>query len=233
MASPWSLEKELCGLAKTRSVHEALWRLGITSDPVSEAVIEEVQGWTRDGAETFTYRFRVLSPAPVKDVLLKAVVAFSTARSLAEISHEWVARRQLLERDGIRTPALYRAEGALLVEQFIPHKLSEFLLRGPAATKRLHDEVIQFAATLEKCGFCPLAAFHGLRTDGKNVFAADFGQDLGPPALTARRDGRLLKEAIRWLNNNRGNSKPIDEGRAKALYALYAAGTESEGPRWT
>ena len=44
MASPWSLEKELCGLAKTRSVHEALWRLGIISDPVSETVIEEVQG---------------------------------------------------------------------------------------------------------------------------------------------------------------------------------------------
>ena len=194
MASPWSLEKELCGLAKTRSVHEALWRLGIISDPVSEAVIEEVQGWTRDGAETFTYRFRVLSPAPVKDVLLKAIVAFSTARSLTEISQEWVARRQLLELGGIRTPTLYRAQGALLVEQFIPHKLSEFLRRGPLATKGLIDQVIQFAATLERCGFCPVAAFHGLRTDGENVFAVDFGQDVGPPALTARHDGRLLRE---------------------------------------
>ena len=54
MASPWTLEKELCGLAKTRSAHEALWRLGIIGEPVSEAVFEEVQAWTRDGAETFT-----------------------------------------------------------------------------------------------------------------------------------------------------------------------------------
>jgi hypothetical protein len=230
MASPWTLEKELCGLAKTRSPHEALWRLGIISDPVSEAVFEEMQGWTREGAETFTYRFRVLSPGPPKDVLLKAIVAFSTARSLTEISHEWVLRRQLLEQGGIRTPTLYRAQGAVLVEQFIPHKLSEFLRHGPLPQKGLVDQVIQFAATLESCGFCPVAPFHGLRTDGENVFAVDFGQDLGPPAVTAKHDGRLLKESIRWLNDNRGNSPRIDERRARAL---YAAGTKTEGTRWT
>lgn len=230
MASPWTLEKELCGLAKTRSAHEALWRLGIIGEPVPEPVFEEVQAWTRDGAETFTYRFRVLSPGPAKDVLLKAIVAFSTARSLTEISHEWVFRRQLLERSGIHTSQLYHAQGALLVEQFIPDKLSEFLRRGPQVPKSLIDQVIQFAATLESCGFCPVAPFHGLRTDGENVFAVDFGQDLGPPAMTAKRDGRLLREAIRWLNSNRGNSQPIDERRARAL---YAAGTKTEGTRWT
>ena len=164
---------------------------------------------------------------------MKAIVAFSTARSLTEISHEWVARRQLLELGGIRTPTLYRAQGALLVEQFIPHKLSEFLRRGPLATKGLIDQVIQFAATLERCGFCPVAAFHGLRTDGENVFAVDFGQDVGPPALTARHDGRLLRESIRWLKSNSANSQPIDERRARALYALYVAGTGSEVTRWT
>jgi hypothetical protein len=206
--------------------------LGIISEPVPEAVFEEVQGWTREGAETFTYRFRVLSPGPPKDVLLKAIVAFSTARSLTEISHEWVRRRQLLENGGIRTPALYRAQGALLVEQFIPHKLSEFLRRGSPPPKGLIDQVVQFAATLESCGFCPVAPFHGLRTDGENVFAVDFGQDIGPPAPTAKRDGRLLREAILWLNKNRGSSQPIDERRARALYALHAAGTEGEGTRW-
>jgi hypothetical protein len=230
MASPWTLEKEFCGLTKTKSAHEALWRLGIINEPVSEAVFEEVQAWTRDGAETFTYRFRVLSPGPVKDVLLKAIVAFSTARSLTELSHEWVRRRQLLEQGGIRTPTLYRAQGALLVEEFIPYKLSEYLRQEPIAPKGLIDQVIQFAATLESCGFCPVAPFQGLRTDGEDVFAVDFGQDLGPPAMTARRDGRLLREAIRWLNDNRGNHPRIDERRARAL---YAAGTKTEGTRWT
>ena len=104
---------------------------------------------------------------------------------------------------------------------------------GERAATDLVDQVIHFAATLENGGFCPLAAFHGLRTDGENVFAVDFGQDLGPPALTARHDGRLLREAIRWLNSNRGSSRPIDEGRARALYALHAGAPEGEGTRWT
>jgi hypothetical protein len=232
MASPWTLEKELCGLTKTRSVHEALWRLGIVNEPASETVFKEVQAWTRDGAETFTYRFRVISPGPVKDVLLKAIVAFSTTRSLAEISHEWVSRRQLLEQFGIRTPTLYRAAGALLVEQFIPHKLSDYLREEPQPTKGLIDQVIQIAATLENCGFCPIAAFHGLRTDGENVFAVDCGQDLGPPGLTAKRNGRMLREAIRWLNSNCGSSQPIDERHARALFAFHAAGAKNEGRRW-
>lgn len=217
MAIPWSLEKELCGLVKATSVREALWRLGVISEPSSEAVIQEVHGWTRGGAETFIYRFRVLLPGTVNDVLLKAIVAFSTAKPLSEIGDEWVTRRRLLEHEGIRTPTLYYAGRALLVEQFIPEKLSDFLRRGRTETTRLFDQVIQYAATLEKLGFCPASLCHDLRTDGVDVFVVDFGQDLGPPALTSRRDGRLLREAIRWLKNNSASSQAIDEGRATAF----------------
>ena len=229
MAIPWNLERELCGLVNATSVREAIWRLGVISEPSPEAVIEEVHDWTRGGAETFIYRFRVLLPGTVHDVLLKAIVAFSTAKSLSEIGDEWVTRRQLLEHEGIRTPTLYYAGRALLVEQFIPQKLSEFLRRGPIETTPLFDQVIQFAATLEKLGFRPISLFHDLRTDGVDVFVVDFGEDLGPPALTLRRDGRLLREAIRWLKNNTASSQVIDEDRATALYALHAADRSREG----
>jgi hypothetical protein len=227
MASPWTLEKELCGLVDAASMPEALCRLGIVEESSPRPAIEEVHGWKRGGAETFIYRFRVERRGTVQDVLLKAIVAFSMARSLSELGGEWVERRRLLEQAGIRTPHLYYAGRALVVEQFIPEGLSGFLRREPADTTHLLDQVIRYAATLEKHGFCPLAPFHGLRTNGTDVFAVDFGQDLGPPGCTSRRGRRLLREAIKWLNS--ASSHSIDEGRATAVYAFHAADGKSEG----
>jgi hypothetical protein len=231
MATPWTLEKELCGLVGAASVGEALWRLGVIAAPSPEPLMEEVHGWQRGGGETFIYRFRVVQDDDAHDVLLKAVVAFSLAKSLSELGDEWVQRRRLLEHEGIRTPVLYHAGRALLVEQFIPEKLSSCLRRGPADAPHLFDQVIRYAATLERHGFCPLAPFHGLRTNGTDVFAVDFGQDLGPPGLTSRRGRRLLREAIRWLAG--ASSQSIDKSRAAAVYAFHAADTKNEGIRWS
>ncbi len=227
MATPWTIEKELCGLAGAACVRDALCRLGIIEEASPEATIDEVHSWKRGGAETFIYRFRVSQPDTVHDVLLKAVVAFSTARSLGELGDEWVERRRLLEHDGIRTPRLYHAGRAIVVEEFIPEGLSGFLRKRPAAATHLFDQVIRYAATLEKHGFCPIAPFHGLRTDGTDVFAVDFGQDLGPPGLTSRRSRQLLRDAIKWLN--RASSQSIDASRATAVYAFHAADGKSEG----
>lgn len=220
MASPWSLQKELCGLAKTRSVDEALKRLGLIEAPCPKAILEEVHGWTRSGAETFTYAFRLVQPDGAQDLLLKAIVAFSLSRSLGELSNEWMRRRRLLEAEGIKTPTLHFAGKALLVEQFIPTKLSSHLKRCGGASKRLVDQVLQLAAVLERHEFCPISPFNGLRTDGDDVFVVNFGQDLGPPACAKRHDGRLLKEAIRWIEEMSG--RPVDRRRAKAVYAFHA-----------
>lgn len=230
MATPWTLEKELCGLAGAATAAEALVALGIVEDHLPEPRLEEVHGWMRGGAETFIYRFRATQSDSVHDVLLKAVVGFSTAKSLTEQGDEWVQRRKLLEQDGICTPRLYHAGRAIVVEQFIPEGLSGFLRRKPPETVHLFDQVFRYAATLEKHGFCPISPFHGLRTNGVDVFAVDFGQDLGPPGLVAKRGGRrLLREAIKWLT--RASSQSIDEGRAKAVYAFHAADARSEGSR--
>lgn len=229
MATPWTLEKELCGLADSPTVGQALCRLRIIEEASPEPRLEEVHGWLRGGAETFIYRFRVVCGGTVRDVMLKAIVAFSMAKSLTELGEEWVERRQILAREGIRTPRLYHAGRALMVEEFIPEELSCFLRRRPIDTIHLFDQVIRYAATLERHGFCPLSPFHGLRTDGTDVFAVDFGQDLGPPGLTSRRGRRLLREAIKWLG--RATSQSIDESRARAVFAFHAAEAKSEGIR--
>jgi len=227
MATPWTLEKELCGLAGTGSAVEALVSLGLVDEDSRQPRLEEVHGWIRGGAETFIYRFRVVDDLATRDVVLKAVVAFSMAKSLTQLGGEWLERRRLLEQDGIRTPRLYHAGRALIVEEFIPERLSSCLERKPAQALQLADQVIQYAAALEKHAFRPVAPFHGLRTNGSDVFAVDFGQDLGPPGLAARRGRRLLREAIRWLS--KASRSPIDENRATAVFAFHAADAKSGG----
>jgi len=230
MASHWTLEKELCDLGKARSAAEALRRLGIVGEHRPDAVVEEVEGWTCAG-DSYTYRFRVVLPEATHEVVLKAIVAFSLARSLKELADDWVGRRRLLEREGIPTSRLYHAGRALLVEQSVPLKLSDHLKCRPAEQTRLVDQVIGFAAILSKLGFCPISPFHGLKTDGHNVFVTDFGQDLGPPGVTSKRNGRLLREAVRWLE--REGERPIDKPRASAMYDFHCRDTHSEETRWT
>ncbi len=230
MATQWTLEKELCDIAKARSAGEALRRLGIVGEHCREAVLKEVEGWTCAG-DSFTYRFRVVSPEAAHEVVLKAIVAFSMTKSLTEIAEEWVRRRRLLEREGILTSRLYHAGKALLVEQSVPLKLSDHLKGRPSERKRLIDQVIRFAAVLEKQGFCPISPFHGLCTDRNDVFVTDFGQDIGPPGVGSGRNGHLLQEAVRWLERHGGRS--IDRPRARALYDFHCADIHSEETRWT
>lgn len=232
MPSPWTLEKELCTLAEAASMGEALCRLGILEERSPAPEIEEVQDWTRGGAETFIYRFRVMHQSGcVHDVLLKAIVAFSTARSLSELGGEWLERRRLMEREGMRTPHLYFAGRALIVEEFVPTELASVLKQRRGDVARLVDQVMRYAAILDKHGFCPLSPFHSLRTDGRDVFVVDFGQDMGPPGVALRAGSRLTREAIRWLGSVSGQA--IDEGRARAVYAFHAAGAGNEGIRWS
>jgi hypothetical protein len=168
--------------------------------------------------------------AAATDLLLKAVVGFSPTHSLIEVADQWVARRRLLDYEGISTPTLYCAKRALLMEQFVPHNLCDHLRRSPAAPTRLVNQVIQLTAVLDKLGFCPVSPFHSLRTDGLDVFVVDFGQDLGPPSLASRSDGRMLSEAIAWLGTC---NQPVDEGRALVIYERYVTGQKGEARGWT
>ncbi len=226
---PQSFEKNLCELARVASVGDALSRMGLIGKPSSDVVLEEVQGWMPGGAETYIYRFRVLSRDQCTDVIAKAVVAFSMAKSLSELGSEWVRRRRLLEYDGIRTPKLYFAGNAMLIEEFIPYKLSGFLGTTSKQRDHLSAQVIQLAAVLENNGFRPISAFGDLRTDGEDVFAVDFGEDLGPPAVAKKHDNRLLREAIGWLNKNRGKSDPVNKTHARAIFKSTVAETKKEG----
>jgi hypothetical protein len=222
MAVSWTLEKELRGLVDASTTGEALCRLGLASDPDDPPRLEETHPWRRGGAETYLYRFKVIGAAHEHDVLLKAVTAFSTSRTLSELAEEWACRRRLLAAGGIRTPKCYFSGRALLVEQYIEKKLAHWLRRQPANSVELTDQVFALAGVMDRLGFSPVSAFDHLRTDGESVYIVDFGQDLGPPGIKRRRGKGLLSEAKHWLTSV-GKQGP-DPTRAEAVYAFHLDG---------
>ncbi len=222
MAVSWTLEKELRGLVDARSTGEALWRLGLAEHPGCACRLEETHGWRRGGGETYLYRFKVIGAGRVHDVVLKAVTAFSTSRTLNQLADDWVERRRLLAEEGISTPTLYFAGRALLVEEHVGEKLGAWLQRNPRESIPLTDQVFRLAAVMDRHGFAPLGTFGGLRTDGESVYVVDFGQDLGPPGVRRRRGRGLLPEAMRWLASV--GCGAVDAGRAQAVYAFHLEG---------
>ena len=222
MAVSWTLEKELRGLVDASTTGEALCRLGLASDPDDPPRLEEIHPWRRGGAETYLYRFKVIGAAQEHDVLLKAVTAFSTTRTLRELVDEWVCRRHLLASGGVRMPKFYFSGRGLLVEQYVEEKLAHRLRRRPANSVELTDQVFALAGIMDRLGFSPVSAFNRLRTDGESVYIVDFGQDLGPPGVRRRRQKGLLSEAKHWLTSV-GN-QIVDPTRARAVYAFHLDG---------
>lgn len=222
MAVSWTLEKELRGLVHAGSTGEALYRLGLASDPAAPPRLKETHGWRRGGAETYLYRFKVIGAGQEHDVLLKAVTAFSTSRTLSELAEEWACRRRLLAAGGVCTPRCYFSGQALLVEQYIEEKLAHRLRRRPANSVELTDQVFALAGVMDRLGFSPVSTFDRLRTDGERVYIVDFGQDLGPPGIKRRRGKGLLSAAKHWLTSV--GSQGLDPTRAEAVYAFHLDG---------
>lgn len=218
MAVSWSLEEELCGLVNANSTVDALLRMGLSDQHSALPILEETHGWKRGGAETYIYRFKVVSSDEARNVLLKAVTAFSLSRTLNEISDDWLSRRRLLAAAGVVTPHLYYVGRSLLVEEDVGLSLAAVLRRKPRNAAKLADQVLHIAAVMDRHRFAPLSPFGSLCTDGRTVYLVDFGQDLGPPNVRHRKGRPLLHEARRWLATN---GCVVDQRRAEAVYTFH------------
>jgi hypothetical protein len=199
----WTLEKELTKLSNQPDLNSALIELTlITAEESGAGAIELTHAdWYRAGSETYICNFSIRTRTQTKRFVLKAVVAFSTAQQLDEILRTWVERRQLLQTSGVKTPTLHYAGTGVILEEYIPYTLLQFLEQGPTPLS-LIKSAAEYVGVLSKLRFSPIDAFSDLRTDGYQVIPVDFGEDLGPPGMAQSVNDELFLRLLRWLQEN-------------------------------
>ena len=212
----WSIERELMNLVGEESLEAALLRLGLLKEDSTDVVIEGDREWRRGGAETYIYRFQLVSKTGVRHLIMKAAVPFSLAQPLEEVVAGWLARRHLLKAEGVAVPQLFCSGKGLILEELIHATLVDELRYKPK--QDLVDQVVSYAGILSKLRFSPVEAFDDLRTDGRSVFVIDFGQDLGPPGVAPESDEALYYRSIDWIRRHHQDSLTLDCERARSIF---------------
>jgi hypothetical protein len=215
----WDIESEICRLAHTSDVAEALVSLNLLPSKDNLFLIRSMGDWVRAGSETYVCYFDLDIPSiGTRQLLFKACVAWSPAGSLREILQSWIQRRELLAREGVATPQLFGWGDGVILEESIPYSLKECL---PNNAEAMLFELTHYASVLAKHKFAPIEAFEDLRSHGNDVVAIDFGEDLGPPNLDASFEGqellkRLFDVVARW-------GIDIDEHTTHRMNQLFRA----------
>lgn len=226
MSDFWTLAAELQKVTSTQSEAEALFSLGILHKANEPYDVRADSEWWRGGAETYAYRFWV-KPGMREEsgFILKACVSGDLSLSLNETVQKWVARRSLLRNHGISTPHLLYVGHAQLIEELIPHKLSDYIVSHREHNSKVLSQMVYYAATLARLGFVPVDPFGDLRTRDGDLVVVDFGEDLGPSQIgvSERSDiwEQFLKTAREW--------KLLRHGYFPSeLYQLFVASSSSD-----
>lgn len=195
IVTAWSIERELCDTAGADDLMHALLLLRLLKRGETFVALEELQPWTRAGAETYTYVFRVRTVASAKQVLVKACVALG-GTSVGEICQEWLRRRRFLQSAGISTPELYGFSRATIIEEYVAMTLPEaFLLGNLNERLRLASGLGRLVGVLSRYRF-QLLSLHDLRSRADDVVVIDFGEDLGPPFAMSTENPFVLDRAL-------------------------------------
>lgn len=182
-ATGWSIESELCKLAKANSIADALAFFSIIPRGTRDFKLCGGKEWRRGGAETYLYDFSVILEGGVeRRLMLKACVPYALQSSVESILAEWIERRSLLKTLHVATPDLYFAGQGVVLEEYIPYSFWEQLGKSEG-TRRLSllTDLAHYIFVLSKLGFRSIDAFADLRSTGNNLVTIDFGEDLGPP----------------------------------------------------
>jgi hypothetical protein len=205
----WSLTSQLCGLADTIELREALVALNMLSHDAGDFTITTVEDWHRGGAETFIYRFRIACDGfTCSDYILKACVPFSPATPIEYVLNQWHDRRILLSMHGVRTPTLHAIGNGVLLEEFIPHSISDLIRTYSDRTEPIAQATAHLAGVVARLRFIPTDLFSELRTHGTDSVMIDFGSDLGPPNAAYHTSDAIWTALLRTLSTWNIKNRP-------------------------
>lgn len=198
----WSLLGELQKLTGASSEAEALFELGIIPDIGISYKLRTDSNWQRGGAETYIYRFWVSVKQNIETgYIIKACVSPNVFLGIEGVIKEWLSRRELLSQNGVKVPKLFFAGQGVIIEEFIPWELRQYIKSNPDSLKILLPSIINYVETISQLGFAPIDCFTDLRTRGNDVVVIDFGEDMGPPRMVQDPSVMLYDDLLKVLHN--------------------------------
>lgn len=176
-------------LSGQANVYKAVTYLGL-APAESEIEVLPIADWYRAGSETYIFRFLVVAEKVASSYVLKACVPFAAGITLSEVLQRWVWRRDYCSTIGIKTPALFAARFAEILEEDIPYELAgAFSLSDPHGRQAILDDLGETLAALSQARF-DVISLADLRSHGNDVVMIDFGSDLGDPGQ--------IRSAVQW-----------------------------------
>lgn len=220
----WTLERELCKVAKSTNVNDALYALGLLARRVAHFELID-STWVRGGAETYLDRFQCIKRDDGSlDVLIKACTTFSTSTRLEEILLGWIERRELLAENSITTPTLYGWGSGVIIEEYVPFEVKTLLKKTLEPPQPILNDLAVYAATLSRLGFSPGDPFSDLRSHGNDVVVVDFGQDLGPPGELCGSQPYLFHMLQNYLVSIDVSLPAHSYDRMRAIFIAHGGG---------
>ena len=198
--SPWSVGEEISLLLQitdpTDAMRELVVRSGLDINVSWQLHTDAI--WVRRGAETYILYLDLVAPSAERHALiLKAAVPLSFGQSLASHVDEWFHRRSLLS-PYVNVPQVHGRNSATWLEDVVGVPLEQSLSNTEPSSSILNS-LAEFAGALAGFEFAPTDPFRDLRLAGDQLFAIDFGEDLGPPASGISTDaiGKALENLLK------------------------------------
>lgn len=172
---------ELHKLTGGNTLGECAKLLRMVPDSALDIKFTGTATWVRGGAETYILPFGLTyedgSTTRSAKYIFKACVAQLSAKSIEEIVLDWLARRELLVRTGVKAPHLFGYGQGIILEEFIPHQFRGRAITSETSAKLRDLVTIVFA--VRGLGFTPINIAGDIRTRGSDAVIVDFGSDLG------------------------------------------------------
>lgn len=163
--------------------------LGITSDDQIESLTE----WTQKGGETFSCDFVLRDGERRRHLIAKACIKYCPVETV----DEWIGRRDMLEQAGVTVPVLFKRDGAVVIEEFVPYSLHEaFSLASSAEKDEIEASFIATYESMSRAGFWPIS-LHDVRSRGQDVVVIDMGEDIGGPHAVTLDDIEVVDLAVK------------------------------------
>jgi hypothetical protein len=198
MAKGWSLEEELCQLARAPDLAVAFAKLGFAVDGQKLPRIRTVMDWHRSGAETYSYIFAILPSSNIeRRYRLKACVSFGSNTTVEGILQLWILRRSVLAAEGVTVPKLIASGSGVILEEEIPLHVSKAL--QSVSSETVLAQLLNIAAAIARLRFLPVDGLADVRSRGNDAVYVDFGSDLGAPNRVSSSPDIIFRQLIEQI----------------------------------